>query len=582
MKLIKITLFSLILSGLLPGASYTAALRADDVVQKSPRVAELEDKLTQDATSYLKGRFPSQPFLVVVSVDPLRRETNVAAKGDGDDLPYTEFQSDEIRDEWDDPQIGLTQLINRVKKASVTVSLPTSVTDDEIHEIKTSLISYLHLVPARDDVQIERRSWSITPPNWLSISIGFLFAFFVLGGLFFIQRGSTKKLAQALASNKSSQASSAMSAGPAPSVSSGSSGGQADRGGNGDMTVSDPMQLRELAIRLIDETVRSEAFPTLEDMVILEELGSEDPKALGAILKLFPTSVQEKLYSLSRLPIWLEAFHRPGSLNMHTLETLQRLSQNIRESSTQSWNRLLICVWRLDQDVTGFLKTIRSEQAFSILNEMPKNVALSAARKAFPGSWGSLLDTQFSPPKPSEKDIKDLTESALRQKPLNSFSGMKKYKAEVELLDYLRFADVAEERDIYGASDPTSIIHRMRKPFYPVLDQGPEIFKELLAFIGLDSWALALFNISKNERQNFESALDEKERYVFKDKMKRFDASAPKKIAVSNAREQIANQLANLQALHENARKEEEEMKAAAQKKSDDEDVQEDATAQAA
>lgn len=48
-------------------------------VQKHPKVAELERYVSKEAFEYVKGRFPGEPVLVEVSIDPLRR--NVRTPG---------------------------------------------------------------------------------------------------------------------------------------------------------------------------------------------------------------------------------------------------------------------------------------------------------------------------------------------------------------------------------------------------------------------------------------------------------------------------------------------------------------------
>lgn len=90
-------------------------LEAQEIL-KHPRVAELEDRLNKDASAYISSRFPSVPFMVTVRVDPLRRET-ASKQFNNENLPFFDnSEEEEIRDEWDNSQIPLASLINRVKR----------------------------------------------------------------------------------------------------------------------------------------------------------------------------------------------------------------------------------------------------------------------------------------------------------------------------------------------------------------------------------------------------------------------------------------------------------------------------------
>ena len=186
---------------------------------KHPRVAELEDTLSKDGASYLRGRFPDQPFLLNVSVDPLRRVPSRTDRktGNSEILPYLDLAEEEIQDEWDDPQSSLHQLLLRVTKVTVAVTVPKEVSDDEAAEIRASLLQSLHLIPARDSIEITRREWSkaagayalVYPVSALVVTIFFLL------GLYVINRSGTARLSKALASPATTR-SPANFSGPAP------------------------------------------------------------------------------------------------------------------------------------------------------------------------------------------------------------------------------------------------------------------------------------------------------------------------------------------------------------------------------
>ncbi len=72
--------------------------------QKNPKVAEVESYLTQKTIDYIKGRFPSMPILVSITVDPLRRnESPIPAVSEIEILPFYAIQETQRLDEWDEP-----------------------------------------------------------------------------------------------------------------------------------------------------------------------------------------------------------------------------------------------------------------------------------------------------------------------------------------------------------------------------------------------------------------------------------------------------------------------------------------------
>ena len=121
---------------------------------------------------------------------------------------------------------------------------------------------------------------------------------------------------------------------------------------------------------------------------------------------------------------------------------------------------------------------------------------------------------------------------------------MRSYRSELELLDYLRFADPVEERDISGAVQVGSLIHKMRPPFFPVFDQSAEVLASFGARVSMDQWALALFNLPRPERAKIDSHFSDKQRFLLVDRFKRFDTQPPTAEAIGQARERIGAQLA--------------------------------------
>jgi hypothetical protein len=304
--------------------------------------------------------------------------------------------------------------------------------------------------------------------------------------------------------------------------------------------------VQELTLRLIDSLLKTKAFPTLADMLMLDEFGRQNPGQLGAVLAEFPVAVQQTVFGMSSNDIWLEAFHRPASLELKCLELLNTMSHNVRDEKSMAWETLLINIWRLDDQLPDYVRWMDAEQAFTVLSDLPKSMSIHVARSVFPGNWARLLDAQFRRATIGPEEIVRLSEMALRTKPLREFSVIKAYKKDLELIAYLDKASTSEEREIYVIAAPDSLIRKLRRPFYPLFEQKPEMIRELMGLISMDHWQLALFNVTHNERRIVVQNLTEKQRYLFVQKMKQFDNNPPDAAAVAAARNHIANVLYNL------------------------------------
>lgn len=259
----------------------------------------------------------------------------------------------------------------------------------------------------------------------------------------------------------------------------------------------------------------------------------------GAFLVEFPLELQTQIFSYSLGHHWMEAFVAPGDVSARSLEIAQRLARVPRAGSNRAFEDLSIALWRLDKDLVSFLKEIDVEVAFSLLYKLPKNLSLSTAQKAFPGTWGRLLDPKFKAVSISDEEVKLHLKKAKEYKAWHKFSLLDAYKQDRDLLKYLSHADPAEERDIYEASAPESFIHSVRPPFYKIFDLDDEALKALVPKVSLDQWALSLFNVDRPSRRKVETHLSEKQRFMLIEKLKAFDQHSPGNEQIGAAREFI-------------------------------------------
>lgn len=506
---------------------------------KHPRVAELEGELTKQATDYLKARFPDVPFLVTVSLDPLfRYDSNRSQNNEKENLPYFDLESEEIRDEWDDPSLSGHALMARVKRALVTVSVPESLSTDEIVELKDSLSMRLGLIAARDEVLVQRRMWQKGPSHWTYMSIAGAVLFLAFFILFLIARGSVGRIANALHESQAAASKSAPIPSVAPPVPSAAERTEPQRP-PGNLKLSDPLKTKEVISKSIQLLIQNGGFPTLEDMVHLDRLAHRSPWALGGLLTEFPAEMQKVLFGYSYKVEWLEALSDPGFVEPEILESIQRLKRNLRDPSKSELERLLICIWRLGDRRAEFMKELKQDEALTLLHHMPKSISVATAREAFPGNWGSLLDPNFSAKPLGPGSMERIMELALDWEPLRDFSHLEKYRHERELLGYLKTVEPEEEKDIYVASPLNSIIHSVRPPFYVVFGLVKADLEHLVPRVSIEDWALAMLNVPKNERKEFESLFTEKQKFLYLEKLRAHDSNPPDKARVGEAREKI-------------------------------------------
>lgn len=511
------------------------------IEREHPRVSELQDKLTEYARGYLQTRLQDIPFMVTVKIDALRRSPNSNYQPQRESLPYYDIVAEEIVDEWDDPSASLYVLQSRISKATVLISLPKALKPQEVQEIRDTLMTLLRLIPGRDDIKIELRDWTM-PNNWLPIAgISLASLFLLLLGSALITRQWSKRLSAAIQEVKPKVGadSDGQSAEPMKLPDLGLPGG-AKSSGSGDLKFRDPLKTREFVALRVSELVRHQAFPNLAAMIEMQKLVQSNPRDLGALLMEFPLEKQKHIFGLSFSSDWLTAFTDPGEISGQSLELLDRLCRIQYDDESVHWENLLICAWRLDVDLAGFLKILDKDEAFAILKDLPSSIAVPVAREAFPGGWARILDTGAKFKRISKERIQELATKLTAVRELNDFSDLEKYRHEKDLLVYLKMATPMEEKDVYSVIDSGSFLWKVRPPFYRIFDASPEGLKVLVNQFSIDEWALALFNSPRESRKPIEALFNSKQRFLFLNRLKMIDQSGVDKLLMGEVREKIA------------------------------------------
>jgi hypothetical protein len=519
--------------------------------REHPRVSELQDKMTDYARGYLQTRLQGVPFMVTVKIEPIRRQLGSKYEPQNEKLPYFDLAEEEIRDEWDDPSASIYVLQSRIQKATVMLSLPQALKDYEVQEIKDTLMTLLRLIPGRDDIKIEQRSWSLGATFWYYVMLASSLLALMLIGLVFISRSWAKRLANAIHDIKPKDRAEGEAPTMAP-VNMGAAGGPGGATGStntntsGDLKFRDPLKTREFVHSRVAELVKNPNFPNLQAMIEMDRLADRLPRDFGALMMEFAVEKQKELFSLSFKPTWLTAFSEPGELTTESLELLDRLSRIQYSGSTKEWEQLIIQVWRQGPDRVKFLKSLSKDEAFCVLKSMPVSVAVPAARQAFPGAWAVLLDPTFVPAPLTAGRVKEVSWYAVELKPALDFSALERYRQEKDLLDYLVVSTIPEEKDIYGALPKDSFLWQVRPPFYQVLEASGDSLKKVFDRVNMDDWALALFNVSRDYRRPIEDLFNSKQKFLFSNKMRTIEQMNVERTLLGRARERIARTYVNL------------------------------------
>lgn len=515
---------------------------------KHPRVSELEDKMTQDIRDLITARFPDTPFLIDVEVTPLRRDIGSNYEIKAESLPYLDIESEAIRDEWDDPKSTLYELSLRIQRASIKVEVPLSLTQADIGELKESVTKRLRLMPARDNVSIDRKDWlsqSLPYENFIGAFAIALIS--VLIGLFFVHyfsaRGLGRILAKTLSAKSADGADKSGGGGPMalPGDFGGMGGSASGRGGDfNDVQFRDPLKTRELVATKVQQLLKAEPFPVLDDLIQLDRFAKKSLPGLGALMAEFPIEMQMKIFSLCPDDTWLEAFAEPGELSINAVDVLDKMIRVRPDKAAADWQNFLIQVWRMESaEKIVFLKTLPREEAMAILDSLPKSISLPVAREVFPGGWGLLLDTSHKHTRIPDQRVSTLYQQSLTVKPHLDYKELRYFQEEKDLLAYLRSASLQEEREVYGAYKDSRLT-RLRPAFFPVFQADPMAIKTLVPMFSVVEWSLALFNVDRELRRLIEAELPDKQKFLFFQYLKKHDLAKPSAEIQGETRERIA------------------------------------------
>jgi hypothetical protein len=512
------------------------------------RVTEMEFKLSKETEKYLKDIFGDNIISVSVEVKPLRRIKEQASAGET--LPFLYVENQQVVDEWDNQDINIYQLYNRIASAKVKVVFKDSVDIQNMEGFKNNLLNYLKLKPGRDYVELDfQASFFKLKKDLASFEvylyptiIAILLITFFVWGLKNIQPKVPIPTSASGGKTAASDGAGSMSM-PRPTgaeVARSSGAGSSLSGGTSNISLSDPTKTISLIRSKIEHIQASETFPNLNDMMMLNELVQTDVETFGYIIYEFSQEKQNEIFSRGCGDNWYQAYNEIGSPSIKCLNFLEKMSRNRNYNSSKQFEELLILCWRLGDKLKDVIAKIEYKDAMSILFYLPKSLSIPVARDVFPGRWADVLSNTKIPAITNKEKIESCKSLCVSVFPLLSVDALESYRKQRDLLIYLKHSSPVEEEDVYKILGSDSELSALRPPFYVLFDLPTDTKRRIVDAFPLSQWALALFNVPRDLRKKLDEVLNDKERYLLGDGLKSLDQFPPSKDEVGVAREIIA------------------------------------------
>lgn len=531
-------------------ALFTCITNISLYAQETPidRVPEVEAELRKDISEHISRLIPKQSFSVAVRVVPLKREPITQTQADV--LPFYESNSaTEFLEEWEDPNTSYYILLSRVKQVTVSLSVDKAYALKNESDFKENLFKSVGLVSGRDQLDIKMvelqsftKNTSFADFNWWYIVGSSVLIIFFITIFILLNKIVNKKLPTLQPQENTN---SVQTPGMSPAFASSSLTGNIKTANesnsiNGDITFTDSLKLNSYLKEKIINLVSKKSFPTLSTLKTLEEFLEIDQMGFSYLMSHFPEDARKTIYSHGRTQEWIKAFSQPGLATKNVLLYTDRLQQCHPLSEDLKLENLFINTWRLSHHLKDFIISISTEEAKFILYNLPKSLSLPISRNLFPGDWAFLFSDKKIEINLTEKRILELTDLALKIKPLLQNELISFYTNQEELIRFLKFCSPDEERDIYQSYKGSPSLHELRSPFYAFFELNEQERATIFRQFDIRTWALATFNVSRELRQRVDSLLNEKERFLFKSYLTELDKNRPSQDQISIIRESIA------------------------------------------
>ncbi len=519
---------------------------------QASRLLEVEDYYVKKATEFVKSRYPRSAFSVYIKVEadetPRARELASSNEQRLLNLPYMDPVGRHEIDFWDRKDLSLGMLISYLKSVSVQLDIDQDFSESEMELFKTEIFKYLKLSDKYDRVEIKERFWSksgawykLTPAS-LAILFGLLTG---LVALFFIFQSSVNRLVKGLIQPLSAIGKSAEDVVNSSHLT----------GGSAASTISNLgwQESEQLSIQAF-EKAKSEIqkiLPFLQEAPAellhkLEELGSRDPFAMGALFQEVPVADLKNLVVWAKGGWWRTALTEITPMTRTSVQFLNQLSKvHIRFSlktntSSTDLENLKRGLFRLQTKEFGqLLSDVKFDEAQPILSLLPQETMIEVGKYLYPGEWAKLLEESTETPELSQKKIGQFYQKALEISPLKSDGEIANYFKDADLLALLNRSSTRNEREIYRALSDKSWLRMNRTPFYEVFQASADVLSPLATNLPLEVWALATMDCDRQECETVFQYFSDKQRYMMRSYKKKFQDKTPNIEAKVQAKKQV-------------------------------------------
>jgi hypothetical protein len=518
---------------------------------QASRLIEIEDYYSQKTSNFIKARYPRHAFSVYVKAEgeqaPQARELANTQSRSTLNLPYLDGVSQNDVDFWDRKDLSLGTMISYLRSVFIKVDMDYPFTDAEMENFKSELFAHLKLSETYDRIDIKKRQWQpiLNWKEWGTYSLFGLAGLGLFALLFFVifQTG-VSKLIKGLSQPLSEIGRSAENVANSSQLSSGvgtSSFQLANQQWAGHDLSHEKTQRARNEIERLSQYFQS---PDAQLIYKLEELGSKDPMAMGAIFSEMAVEDLKSLIVWAKGDWWRQAVTQMTPLTAQSLDFIDQLAhlwvkRNLLTPSQNSEEEALkMALARLETKQFGELFKQKSfQEVEAILRLLPQDNMIAIGKYLYPGQWAELLASKAVPLKGNT--LKQFKDQALKLCPLKSESEVAEYFREAELLSLLDRSKTKDERDIYRALEAESWIKKQRRPFYSLFQEDQSVLETLATDIPLELWALALTHCDRQECDQAYQHFTARQKYLLREFKNRFQEHQPSDWDVVKAKKQI-------------------------------------------
>lgn len=514
----------------------------------SDRVTEIEGLIRTDVSNYIKLIKPGLNFSVYVKVTPrLNSQTRVNT---GESLPFFSSEEDDVQIEpWSDQNTPVFKLYSRIQKAEVEINFSTDVKILNLKDFELNVIRSVGLIPGRDEVKVEfigqpliKKDFSTVLFNERNVSITIMsLVILFLGTIMFVTLNRYLSIRTAVSEGSGNKENSPINEPPVP-ISGINSTGSTVLGGEskvGKLSFSDPTRSTELLRDKLKQILESGTFPNLNDMLILMEMLETNIRGFAFLIYELPVEIQDMIYEKGKTDLWYKGFTEVGELDPEIFHSVDKMLRARNLKSNELFETLLIQCWRMENNLTEFIKRLDKKEAFALLYYLPKNISINVARSVYPGGWGDLLGEEKIPAITSFERLNQLIELSYEFEPKYTKKSLETFMNRQDLMTYLKECKPNEEEDIYKVLGENSELEKLRPPFFTYFyldrDSRSDIFKQL----SLDNWALSIFDAPREFKLKLEEVLSDKEKYLLGIYLSRYNQHGVDFQTINNIRENI-------------------------------------------